>query len=56
MIGAKLMLEGTWTGKGVYNVEELNPDPFMADLGKFGLPWQEVTDGPSPFGDYEAGA
>jgi saccharopine dehydrogenase (NAD+, L-lysine-forming) len=38
-IGAKLMIEGKWTGQGVYNIEQLDPDPFMEDLNKFGLPW-----------------
>ena len=52
MIGAKMMMEGTWSGKGVFNVEEFNPDPFMKDLGLYGLPWHEVVDGPSPFDDY----
>ncbi len=41
MIGAKMMLEKKWRGKGVFNVEEFNPDPFMADLTEFGLPWEE---------------
>jgi saccharopine dehydrogenase (NAD+, L-lysine-forming) len=40
MIGAKLMLEGKWQGKGVYNMEEFDPDPFMEELNKQGLPWQ----------------
>ena len=40
MIGAKLMLEGTWQGKGVYNMEEFDPDPFMEELNKQGLPWK----------------
>ncbi len=39
MIGAKLMVEGVYKGKGVYNVEELDPDPFMDELNKQGLPW-----------------
>jgi saccharopine dehydrogenase (NAD+, L-lysine-forming) len=56
MIGAKMMMEGTWSGKGVFNVEEFNPDPFMKDLGLYGLPWHEVVDGPSPFDDYESHA
>ena len=41
MIGAKLMLEGTWMKAGVYNCEQMDPDPFMEDLNKFGLPWHE---------------
>jgi saccharopine dehydrogenase (NAD+, L-lysine forming) len=40
MIGAKLMLTGKWKQAGVYNMEEFNPDPFMDDLNKYGLPWQ----------------
>ena len=39
MIGAKLMLEGKWQGKGVFNVEEFDPDPFMEELNRQGLPW-----------------
>jgi len=44
MIGAKMMLTNKWMKPGVYNVEEFNPDPFMADLNKFGLPWKEEID------------
>lgn len=40
MIGAKLMLEGKWKAKGVYNMEEFDPDPFMDELSKQGLPWK----------------
>jgi saccharopine dehydrogenase (NAD+, L-lysine-forming) len=28
---------------GVYNVEELNPDPFMDLLNQHGLPWNEAV-------------
>jgi len=41
MIGAMMMLTGTWKGEGVFNVEELDPDPFMDRLGRYGLPWTE---------------
>ncbi len=41
MIGAALMLKGVWSGKGVFNVEEFDPDPFMKDLNQWGLPWIE---------------
>lgn len=40
--GAMLMLEGIWKGGGVFNVEQLDPDPFMARIGEMGLPWQVV--------------
>jgi saccharopine dehydrogenase (NAD+, L-lysine-forming) len=41
MIGAALMLKGTWMKPGVYNVEQLDPDPFMDMMNKHGLPWHE---------------
>ncbi|MEA3456361.1 MAG: saccharopine dehydrogenase family protein [Campylobacterota bacterium] len=40
MIGAKLMLEGIWQNRGVFNMEEFDPDPFMAELNSQGLPWK----------------
>jgi len=42
MLGAMMVLTGKWSGKGVFNVEEFNPDPFMEKIGEYGLPWQEV--------------
>jgi saccharopine dehydrogenase (NAD+, L-lysine-forming) len=44
MIGARMMLTGQWKDKGVFNVEQLNPDPFMARLNTDGLPWHEAFD------------
>lgn len=42
MIGAMLMLTNDeWMKPGVWNCEELNPDPFMDLLNKHGLPWNE---------------
>lgn len=41
-IGAELMATGVWMKPGVYNVEEFNPDPFLAKLGEYGLPWHEM--------------
>ena len=41
MIGAMLVMNGTWTKPGVYNIEEFDPDPFMDALNKWGLPWKE---------------
>jgi saccharopine dehydrogenase (NAD+, L-lysine-forming) len=43
MIGAKLMLTGKWRGAGVFNLEQLDPDPFMDAMNQHGLPWQVVT-------------
>jgi len=42
MIGAKMMLEGKWRNPGVWNMEQYDPDPFMADLNENGLPWQFI--------------
>ncbi len=39
MIGAAMMLTGTWRGEGVFNMEQFDPDPFMAMLNQHGLPW-----------------
>ena len=47
MIGATLMLTGTWRKPGVFNLEQFDPDPFMELLNKHGLPWQ-VTELPEP--------
>lgn len=44
MLGALLMLTGEWEGAGVFNVEQLNPDPFLQKLGAYGLPWHERVD------------
>lgn len=41
MTGAMMLLTGAWSGAGVFNVEEFNPDPFLDKLNEYGLPWQE---------------
>ena len=41
MTGAMMVLTGAWGGAGVFNVEEFDPDPFLAKLGEHGLPWHE---------------
>lgn len=40
MIGAMLVMNGTWQKPGVYNMEEFDPDPFMDALNQWGLPWK----------------
>ncbi len=42
MIGAKMIAEGHWRDPGVWNLEQLDPDPFMEDLNRFGLPWHVI--------------
>ncbi len=50
MIGAAMMVTGTWSGHGVFNMEQMDPDPYMAMLNAHGLPWQFATlDGPVSF-------
>ena len=44
MIGAMLLMNKTWNGAGVFNIEEFDPDPFMDALNKWGLPWKETFD------------
>lgn len=44
MIGAMLIMNGTWNKPGVHNIEEFDPDPFMDALNRFGLPWKESHD------------
>ena len=41
-IGARLFMLGEWKRPGVWNVEEFDPDNFMAELNKQGLPWHEI--------------
>src|SRR5574344_535953 len=45
MIGAMMFFKGLWRNPGVNNVEQFDPDPFMEQLNKQGLPWHEVHDG-----------
>ena len=42
MIGAMLILSNVWKKSGVYNIEEMDPDPFMQELQNHGLPWVET--------------
>ena len=44
MIGAEMVMTGKWQKPGVYNIEEFDPDPFMEELNKWGLPWKESFD------------
>jgi len=48
MIGAMLMLTGVWMKPGVWNCEELDPDPFIEQMNKQGLPVQERINIPLP--------
>ena len=45
MIGAMMFFKGLWKRPGVWNVEDFDPDPFMEQLNKQGLPWHEIFNG-----------
>ncbi|MBP5135563.1 MAG: saccharopine dehydrogenase family protein [Paludibacteraceae bacterium] len=45
MTGAYMFMTGKWSGAGVFNVEEFDPDPFMKKVAESGLPWHEIIDG-----------
>ena len=45
MIGAMMMLTGKWRGVGVFNMEQMDPDPFMEQLNLHGLPWKIIESG-----------
>ena len=42
-VGAEMILTGKWRGAGVFNMEQFDPDPFMATIGPRGLPWTLAT-------------
>jgi len=42
VIGAKLMIGKKWTGEGVFNMEQFDPDVFMEELNVQGLPWKII--------------
>ncbi|KGN91036.1 saccharopine dehydrogenase [Porphyromonas crevioricanis] len=42
--GAMMFFRGLWRKPGVFNVEDFDPDPFMQEVAKQGLPWHEAHD------------
>jgi len=42
--GAIMFFKGIWNIPGVWNVEQLDPDNYLNELSKQGLPWNEVFD------------
>jgi len=39
VVGATMMVTGQWKGAGVFNIEQLDPVPFLEKLAVSGLPW-----------------
>lgn len=48
VVAAMMLMTGKWKGQGVYNVEELDPEPFLETLSKNGLPYEVVDHEPLP--------
>ena len=42
VIGAMMIAKGLWKKPGVWNMEQMDPDPFMKALNEMGLPWKQV--------------
>ncbi len=42
VVGAIMMMKKIWMKPGVFNVEELDPVPFLEVLSNMGLPWDVV--------------
>ena len=42
-IGAEMILNKKWRKPGVWNMEEMDPDPFMESLNKYGIPWNVIN-------------
>ncbi len=51
VVAAELMLSGLWKKPGVWNVEQLDPDPLLERLPSYGLPWKAIIDYPLDFTD-----
>ncbi|MFL0798882.1 MAG: saccharopine dehydrogenase family protein [Agarilytica sp.] len=44
MVGAKMMIEDKWMSPGVWNIEQMDPDPFLDNIAHFGLTWKVIED------------
>lgn len=41
-IGAEMIVSDKWKTPGVWNMEQMDPDPFMEALNQYGLPWKII--------------
>ncbi len=48
VVGAIMMLTGTWHESGVWNMEQFDPEPFLKVLGPMGLPTVIIDGGEWP--------
>jgi len=37
--GAIMVMKGLWTGRGIFNIEQLPSKPFLDEVARQGLPW-----------------
>jgi len=44
VVGAMMIAKGLWKKSGVWNMEQMDPDPFLEELAKQGLPWSVIED------------
>lgn len=44
VIAARLIAQGIWRGMGVMSPEQFNPDPFLEQLAREGMPWRVRDD------------
>ncbi len=44
MVAAMLVMQGKWKGAGVYNIEQLDPEPFLDGVSANGLPFEVIHD------------
>jgi saccharopine dehydrogenase (NAD+, L-lysine-forming) len=52
--GAMMVMKGLWAGTGVFNVEQLPPEPFLEEVSRQGLPWHMVKLDPRAYGELAA--
>ncbi len=52
--GAMMMLKGIWSGNGVFNVEQLQPEPFLEEVARQGLPWHVIKLDAKAYGELAA--
>ncbi len=41
-LGGEMILKNHWKKPGVWNMEQMDPDPFMEGLKAYGLPWEVI--------------
>ncbi len=48
VVAAIMVMKGIWKGAGVFNMEQLDPEPFLDEVAKNGLPFEVVDYNPLP--------